>query len=138
MARNATTPSAGTQVLRNGATHVVVHILSSDMDKSLAESSRRHAHRVIRQPQRRPEAIAYAWEAAAARRVRLEHDERLASSMCDLRGVDVRPNDREDIVVAEVVREDGLWVLRCAEGVSVLGCAVVVWVAAGGNEQDSG
>lgn len=118
-------------------THVIIHVLPSDMDERLAETSRRHAHSIVRQPQRRPKTVANAGEAAAARRVRLEHDERLASGMCDPRGVDIRRDDRQDIVVAEVVREDGLGDLRGAEGVPVMRGAVVVWVAIDGGESVS-
>ena len=121
--------SACLKALCNRATHVVVHILPSNVNKRLAESSSRHAHSIVHQPQRRSEAIAYTGEATARRRVSLEHDERLAGLLSNLRGVDVLPDHVPAGAVIEELGDLGLGVDGVTETFVECG-TVVVGIAA--------
>ena len=91
-------------------THVIVHVLTTDVQKRMREVGRGHRQAVVKGPQRRSETSTDTGEATARRRVSLEHDERLAGLLSNLRGVDVLPDHVPACAVIEELGELGLGV----------------------------
>ena len=80
------------------------------MQKRVREVGRGHRQAVVKGPQRRSETSTDTGEATARRRVSLEHDERLAGLLSNLRGVDVLPDHVPAGAVIEELGELGLGV----------------------------
>ena len=118
-------------------THVIRHILSTNVQQPPSKVAVRHLQPVVDRPERGPEAVADPGEPAARRRVGLEHHELLARL---LRGRDRRQVLRDEVLarrVREVVREHVLRVHRVAEArVGERGRAVVVRVLLDGEDRD--
>ncbi len=114
----------------NGHTYVVSDVLSASMEQGPSEVAVRHLQGVVDRPQRRGERITDAREAAARRRVRLEHQERLSPRLREHRGVEVRLHLAQPVVVRQVRAELYEKVERLAISGEDVG-AVLVWVAVG-------
>lgn len=83
-------------------TYIIGHILPTSMEEGSSEVAVRHLQGIVDGPQRRSERITDAGEATARRRVRLEHQERLAPRLCEHRGVEVRLHLAQPVVVRQV------------------------------------
>jgi hypothetical protein len=102
------------------------------MQQRPGEITIRHLQSIIQPPQRRGIRITDPGEPPAARRVRLEHQQRLPRALRDPARVEEGRDQRRARRVVQVVREDVLREFGGAD--AVFGEAVVVGVAGGGGK----
>ena len=129
-----TSEGLGTQGEFNGRhalakiTHVVVHILSTNVDKRVRQVAVHHLEAVVQCPEGDAKHVTDALETTAGGRVRLKHDERLSDLLCQSSVHQVIADGVHADSMRKVVGEDRLRVLRVSGAVAFLE-AIVVWVS---------
>lgn len=98
------------------STHVVVHILPTNVKQSTGEVGGGHREPVVQRPQSSAETIRNTRQSTTCRCVRLEHDKGFPKSACEVAGVDIRAHQ---VQAGVMVEEGGESLLRINIGTDI-------------------
>ena len=98
------------------------------MEQGTSEVTVRHLETVVESPQGRDKGITDAWEPAARRCVRLEHQERLSPCLRLQRRVEIVRHQAKTRVMTEILRQQRKGILRLVVRIREYDCAVVAGV----------
>jgi hypothetical protein len=107
-------------------THVIVHILATNVEHCTRKVAISHLEAKIECPQRRAKTVTDPWETTTGSCIGLHHYERLSIGLCEVSGVEIGSNDIDARGMVEVVLEHILRVNRSADTIGSV--AVVSWV----------